>query len=121
MDSLRHLPDAYLDFIPVYRPVSQTGAVVVPFPEPAVVQYKKLYAHIRRIPGNGQNLLVVKVKVSRFPAVKQYRPDFFPIRGPAKIFPENPVINMAKPCKAAAGPCEHCLRSLKFLSRIQQK
>ena len=72
-----HLIDEHLQsagkFLLVDSPVAETGVVIVAVAEPAVVHDKHLNSRLLRFLRNGNQLFVIKVKVSRLPVVNQNR------------------------------------------------
>ena len=62
------------EFFPVHGIISQSGAVVVPSHEPAVVQHEQLAAQRLRPVGQTQQAALAEIKGAALPAVVQHRP-----------------------------------------------
>ena len=63
-----------------------------------------------------EKLIVVKIKVRRFPTVYHNRPDRIRKGASAEIFPVCVVVKLRELCKALAGIGKRCLRRLKILA-----
>ena len=70
----------------IYLPVSQRTVVAVPCPEPTVVHDQHLYAQLRSLRGNLQQLFGVKVKIGSLPVIDQDRTLFVSIWASDQMF-----------------------------------
>ena len=101
------------------HPVPQTGTVVIPLSEPAVVQHQHLNAGRCRFPANGKDLLRIEPEVGRLPVVDQGGSGLIFVGAPNQVIPVQVMEGMGHTGNAGAGIGQHRLRGLEGFSRLQ--
>ena len=101
------------------KPVSQSGTVVVPLAEPAVIQHQHIYAKTCRLFCNVQDLFGVKAKIGRLPVVYQHRTLCQLILSTADMFPDCLVEVVGQGLQSGVTVGQHDFRRGECLSGFQ--
>ncbi len=113
------LPEASFQLFLVHIPVAQTAVVIISLAKPSVVKNQHLNSKLRRLPGNVQDFLPVKIKISGLPVVDQNRTFLILILSSAHMLPQDPVVLLGKFGKAAVGIAKDHLRRPEGLALLQ--
>ena len=95
----------------IHAPVSQPAVVIIPFPEPAIVHHDHVDTKFRRARCQLQNCLPCKIKISGFPAVKQYGPCLSAVLSSANMLPDTAMVPLRQLSQPAAGVGQNRLRN----------
>ena len=103
----------------VYEPVAQSAVVVVPLPEPAVVQHQHFDAELCRLGGDGKELVLIKVKIGSLPVVDEDRAALMLPGASAHVLPQDAVIVLRQGGKATGGIAQDRLRRREAFPGLQ--
>ena len=78
----------FTKFIFVNEPVTQSGDIIITFPEPSIVHHDHIYAEISGFNCKPIDILTGKIKIASFPAVEKNRPVTVTVSAPADMFPD---------------------------------
>ena len=115
----REPPDPFRQTLPICIPVSKSCMLSVSFPEPSVVQHKKLHAALPGFFRNLQELFFRKVEVSSFPVINKDRSGTVSPESPCQSPSIKAVKSLAHAVQPLFGINYDCLGSLKLFSRFQ--
>ena len=91
LDLLHQIVQSAGELFLIDKPVPQSGAVVVPLAEPAVVQHQHIHAEACSFFGNVQDLFRIEAEIGGFPVVDQHRTFCQLILAAADVFPNCPM------------------------------
>ena len=119
IDLVHQIFEAAIQLLFVYHPVAKGPVVVKTVSEPAVVHDQHLDPKAGRFPGNGDQLVRIKVKIGRLPVIDQNRTLFIPVLTPDQVFSVKIVEGAGHFPKALSGISHHHLGCLELRSRHQ--
>ena len=119
MNFLRQRCQAAPDLLLIHKPVAKSAVIVIALSEPAVIQYQHLNSKLLCLSGNFQDLVIIKIKICRFPVVDQNRTARMLPRPAAHMLAKNLMVRRGQAAKSLSGIRENCLRRKEILSCFQ--